>query len=64
MTFFIDHKQKRVHRVLCAGDKCGFNETPADQREFTNSSEQIDRLVRDMAYHKCSHCEAFTLVGK
>ncbi|PRO66569.1 hypothetical protein [Alkalicoccus urumqiensis] len=60
MRFFIDHKEKRIHRTLSAGDACGFNDTPAEEREFTSSLSYIEQLEEDQ-YDRCHHCEVNTI---
>lgn len=57
MRFFVDHKKKTIHRRLSAGDKCGFNDTPAENREFTSSASYITDLEVTQQYQKCIHCE-------
>lgn len=57
MQFFIDHKYKKIHQRMLAGDKCGFVETPIDKREFTDSEDYIKSLENEKTYELCEHCQ-------
>ena len=57
MQFFIDHKYKKIHQRIYAGDRCGFVKTPIDKREFTDSEAYIRNLEDDKRYEFCKHCE-------
>ena len=62
MAYFIDHNRKRIHWKGFAGDKCGFIDTPVDQREFTDSPDYIDELLSDGAYKRCPHCRSVQML--
>ncbi|TWT16023.1 hypothetical protein [Planomicrobium sp. CPCC 101079] len=64
MNYFVDHKKKRIHQKLYAGDRCGFTETPVEKREFTDSIDYIERLVTHKLYVKCAHCRSIQTVIK
>lgn len=64
MRYFVDHKKKRIHQKLYAGDRCGFTETPVEKREFTESSAYIEKLVAQKLYVKCEHCRSIQTVIK
>ncbi|AQQ54830.1 hypothetical protein [Planococcus lenghuensis] len=58
MDYFIDHVQKKIHRKLYAGDRCGFLKTPVEQREFTASSSYVNSLRGEQRYSECPHCQS------
>ena len=57
MQFFIDHKYKKIHRRIYAGDRCGFVETPIDKREFTNAEDYKKSLEIEGTYELCEFCQ-------
>ncbi|SDN98644.1 hypothetical protein SAMN04488053_105110 [Alkalicoccus daliensis] len=61
VRFFVDHHKQRIHRKVCAGDSCDFNDSPAEKREFTDSKSYVTDLEEKKGYSKCSHCETFSL---
>lgn len=58
MQFFIDHKYRRIHQRQFAGDRCGFVETPVEEREFTDSEDYIGQLENRELYEVCPHCQS------
>lgn len=58
MQFFVDHKYRRIHKRQFAGDRCGFVETPVNEREFTNSGNYIEKLESEKSYEVCPHCQS------
>ncbi|CAM3789665.1 hypothetical protein [Alkalicoccus chagannorensis] len=63
MTYFVDHAEQRVHLSLCAGDRCGFNSTPAHAREFTNSEQYVTSLIQQ-GFLRCEQCESMNIMQK
>jgi hypothetical protein len=63
VRYFVDHKTKLIHKILSAGDECGFNTTPVSEREFTNNTEYIEKLTNSSEYERCPHCQKFALVS-
>ncbi|WP_147802586.1 hypothetical protein [Alkalicoccus halolimnae] len=61
MKFLIDHRNNLIHKIVCAGDRCGFNDTPVAEREFTNSHSYLELLQKQKGYSSCAHCEAATI---
>lgn len=57
MQFFIDHKYKKIHQRIYAGDKCGFVKTPIDKREFTDAEDYVKSLEDDRRYELCEYCQ-------
>lgn len=62
MTYFVDHKNKKIHDQRFAGDKCGFLDTPIDKREFTAVEEYIKKLEVKEGFAFCSHCQTPQLI--
>lgn len=58
MKFIVDHKNKLIHKVVCAGDRCGFKDTPLSEREFTKSLTYLENLQQQKDYHLCASCKA------
>lgn len=61
ITYFVDHKNKKIHSQRYAGDKCGFLDTPVKEREFTDSEEYIIKLESEKGFYFCSHCKGASL---
>lgn len=61
MKFLIDHRKNLIHKVVCAGDQCGFHSTPLAEREFTTSCSYLEFLREEKGYHLCSNCESSTI---
>lgn len=62
MKYFVDHRTKLVHKILAAGDECGFNTTPVEDREFTNDAQYVEKLTNSF-YERCPHCQKYALVS-
>ncbi|WP_088008116.1 hypothetical protein [Indiicoccus explosivorum] len=58
MAYFVDHDQKKIHWKSFAGDRCGFIGTPAEQREFTDSSAYVEELMQERSYRRCPYCKS------
>lgn len=61
MRYFIDHENRKIHIRIYAGDRCGFNDTPPEKREFTSSDPYITDLEKNRSYQKCIHCEGVSI---
>lgn len=59
MKYFIDHLQKKIHLRQFAGDRCGFTETPVEQREFSDAEDYVAQLVAEESYTICTHCHSW-----
>ena len=60
--YFVDHKNKKIHRHQFAGDKCGFLDTPISEREFTGSEDYVKSLEAAGEFSFCSQCQTPQLV--
>lgn len=62
ITYFVDHKNKKIHFQRFAGDKCGFLDTPLEEREFTAVEEYIQNLETAEGFSFCTHCQTPQLI--
>lgn len=62
ITYFVDHKNKKIHDQRFAGDKCGFLDTPIEEREFTAVGEYIKELELKEGFALCSYCQTPQLI--
>lgn len=62
ITYFVDHKNKKIHDQRFAGDKCGFLDTPVKEREFTTSEDYIIELETTKGFAFCINCQTPQLV--
>ncbi|ANU09818.1 hypothetical protein A1A1_05207 [Planococcus antarcticus DSM 14505] len=58
LYYFVDHKKKKIHKRQFAGDRCGFIETPVENREFTDRADYIEQLEKKDSYEYCLHCQS------
>lgn len=63
MYYFVDHKKKKIHQRLFAGDRCGFVETPVEKREFTDRADYIEQLKKKNSYEFCPHCQQVQIIS-
>ncbi|WP_280771439.1 hypothetical protein [Salipaludibacillus daqingensis] len=56
MKYLVDHEKKSIHRTTYANDKCRFNDTHVDKREFTIDLTYIERLKIEGNYEECEFC--------
>lgn len=61
LNYFVDHKNKRIHKKQYAGDRCGFLGTPASEREFIDCEKYIKQLEIQESYKKCPYCQSIQL---
>ncbi len=62
ITYFIDHKNKKIHDQRFAGDECGFLDTPVDKREFTAARDYVLTLESAEGFEFCTYCHKPQLV--
>ncbi|SFO93829.1 hypothetical protein SAMN05518683_101154 [Salibacterium halotolerans] len=56
MKYLIDHNTQLIHKTAYAGDVCGFNETPLEQREVSQDTYYVDTLIKTKNYAVCEYC--------
>ena len=56
MKYLIDHQKKIVHEKKYTEARCGFADTPVENRELTDSESYIEQLEHEKSYLKCPYC--------